>query len=453
MLDISNQIVSKEMKQQYEMHALGTLSTPKSGRVVAYWVMGILGFMFFCMFLPWQQNINGAGTITALTPQDRPQTIESAIAGRITSWKVREGQFVSAGDTIVTLAEVKDEYFDPEILLRIQEQVGAKQEGIVATQNKLRALDQQISALQEGLQLSLSKARNRLEQAQLRVRSDSADVNAERAQLEIARRQFAGFENLYAEGLVSLTDYERRVQTLRQAEARVVSIENRLLSSRQELINARIELNAIQADYNEKLAKAQSDRSSTVAYLADADSEYSKLRNKYANVQVRTDQYSLIAPQDGYIVRALRAGVGETIKEGEAVCTIMPDAPTMAAEIYVRAMDVPLLNKGNIVRLEFDGWPALQFSGWPSVAVGTFGGRIEVIDYVSDVSGRYRVLVSPDPDEEPWPDQLRMGSGVYGWAMLKEVPVWYEIWRQLNGFPASLDQAPAKEVTSAKTAK
>jgi adhesin transport system membrane fusion protein len=190
-----------------------------------------------------------------------------------------------------------------------------------------------------------------------------------------------------------------------------------------------------------------------VAYLADAESEYSKLRNKFANVQVRTNQYNLVAPQDGYIVKALKAGIGETIKEGESVVTVMPNTPTLAVELYVRAMDVPLLDKGDQVRLEFDGWPALQFSGWPSVSVGTFGGIIEVIDYVNSQGGKYRILVSPDPNDEPWPEQLRIGSGVYGWAMLKEVPVWYEIWRQLNGFPPSLDAEPSKEVKEAKIEK
>jgi hypothetical protein len=35
-----------------------------------------------------------------------------------------------------------------------------------------------------------------------------------------------------------------------------------------------------------------------------------------------------------------------------------------------------------------------------------------------------------------------MGSGTKGWVMLDNVAVWYEIWRQLNGFPASLYEAP-----------
>jgi hypothetical protein len=30
---------------------------------------------------------------------------------------------------------------------------------------------------------------------------------------------------------------------------------------------------------------------------------------------------------------------------------------------------------------------------------------------------------------------VRAGGGIYGWAMLSRVRVWYEMWRQFNGFP------------------
>jgi len=156
--------------------------------------------------------------------------------------------------------------------------------------------------------------------------------------------------------------------------------------------------------------------------------------------------YVVRAPQAGYVVRTLKAGIGETIKEGESIATLQPDAPVLAAEVYVRAMDVPLIQRGRTVRLQFDGWPAVQFSGWPSVAVGTFGGTVTVIDVVSSTNGKYRLLVRPKLDrannDGAWPAQLRLGSGVYGWVILDSVPVWYEIWRQLNGFPPSLQAAP-----------
>ena len=220
--------------------------------------------------------------------------------------------------------------------------------------------------------------------------------------------------------------------------AKLISQENKLSVSRQELANAELELSTIAADFQEKIAKAQSDRSSAVSYLADAGGEVSKLRNKISSVAVRQGLYVVRAPQAGYVVRSMKAGLGETIKEGESIATLQPSNPSVAVELYVQAMDVPLIQPGRTVRLQFDGWPAIQFAaGWPSASVGTFGGEVAVIDAVSSTNGKYRLLIRPKSQsgDHVWPRQLRVGSGVYGWVMLDNVPVWYELWRQVNGFP------------------
>jgi len=185
-----------------------------------------------------------------------------------------------------------------------------------------------------------------------------------------------------------------------------------------------------------------SDLNATLADFSESQADVAKLENEYTNIEIRNQQYNIVAPQDGFIVKTLKAGLGETIKEGEAVVTIMPEEIEIAVELYVKAMDVPMLSVGRHTRIQFDGWPAIQFSGWPAVAVGTFGGTVSVIDYVNSKEGKYRILVVPDKSDIKWPRQLRQGSGVYAWVMLDDVPIWYEIWRQLNGFPPSLDSEP-----------
>ena len=201
-------------------------------------------------------------------------------------------------------------------------------------------------------------------------------------------------------------------------------------------------------EYLDKINKSESELNNTLAELYDAQGSLAKLRNEFSNMTIRNDQYQVIAPQDGIVVKALKAGIGETIKEGEAVCSIMPETNDMAVAMYVKAMDVPLISKKRKVRIQFDGWPALQFSGWPNVSVGTFGGLVEVIDYVNSKPGEFRILVIPDPADDPWPRQLRMGSGTKGWVMLNDVPVWFEIWRQLNGFPADYYTQEEKDNTA-----
>lgn len=426
-----------------KIYSLKTISTPRTARIMTYWMIGIMVVIFLCLFLPWQQNVEGSGTLTAFTPQDRPQEVHTAIPGRIREWRVREGQFVNKGDTIIILDEIKDDYFDPEMLKRLREQLSAKEGGINATNQKIRALESQVSALESGLRFKLEQTSNKYRQATLKLTADSANYQAEKFNLQFKKRQFMSYDSLFKAPvpLISLTEWEKRRAELQEAEAKVVEKQNKFFVAQQELYNAKIELSTLTAEYNEKIAKAFSDRSSATGYLAEAQGELAKLRNYYSNMVIRNQQYYILAPQDGYVVKALKSGLGETIKDTDAIATIQPNEPSFAAELYVRAMDVSLISKGRKVRLEFDGWPALQVTGWPSVMVGTFGGEVQVIDMVDSKDGKFRILVTPDKDE-PWPKQLRAGSGVYGWVMLDDVPVWYEIWRQLNGFPPSLYKEP-----------
>ncbi|GAB3783817.1 biotin/lipoyl-binding protein [Spirosoma horti] len=452
MLNLSNQRVDQELFSHYSLKTLRSLPHPNTGRRLGRWMLAILLIGVVVMFLPWQQNINGEGSLTALRPEDRSQTVQNAIAGRIEHWNVQEGQLVKKGDTLLVISDIKDEYFDPKLTQRLGEQLTAKQGTREATQTKIRALDGQLAALRAGLIVKLSAARNKVKQSDFKVKADQADLLAIQKNYQIALDRLDRFEKGYKNGLFSLTDLESRRLKVQEDGAKVVSQENKLNVSQQELINARLDLTTIEADFNEKIAKAQSDRSSAVSYLAEAGGEISKLENKISSVDVRRGLYVVRAPQDGYIVRAFKAGLGETIKEGESIATLQPTNPALAVELYVRAMDVPLIQRGRSVRLQFDGWPAIQFSGWPTVAVGTFGGEVAVIDAVSSVGGKYRLLVRPKAGkgDQPWPPQLRVGSGVYGWVMLDDVPVWYELWRQLNGFPPSLQQEPKEEKAAKK---
>jgi len=434
----------KEIKDR-QLYTLKTLKTPNAGRALAKWLMGICAVGFIMLFLPWQQNIRGTGKITAFTPKNRPQSIESTIAGRISSWRIREGQYVNAGDTILTLSEVKDKFFDPNLLQRLSEQVAAKEGSIQSKKDKVAALRNQISAQQEALNLKYAQAENKVMQTNLKLKSDSVDYLAEKVRFGNFENQFERNKNLYAAGNIALTKFQDIESKFQQARMKVVSTENKYLQTQTELVNTRINMNSIRADYRDKISKSQSSLNQTLAELYDAEASLAKLRNEYANMQIRNDQYQVIAPQSGYIVKAMRAGIGETIKEGEGVVTIMPANPDIAVEIYVKAMDLPLISKDKKVRIEFDGWPALQFSGWPNSSVGTFGGLVKVIDYVNSAGGEYRLLVTPDPEDEAWPDLLRLGSGAKGWVMLSDVPIWYELWRQLNGFPPSLYEEPSDE--------
>ncbi|MBX2944673.1 MAG: HlyD family efflux transporter periplasmic adaptor subunit [Cyclobacteriaceae bacterium] len=425
MLNFSRQRIDKVIAQE-KLYSLRAIKSPQSSKILARWLM-VIGIIFtIILFVPWQQNVRGTGNVTAFNPENRPQTVEAIIAGRIQHWHVREGEYVEKGDTIITLTEIREKYFDPQLLNRLQEQIAAKESSLLAKDQKAKALSRQISALRDAMNNKIEQATNKLE--------------AERIKFLNAENQFDRNKKLFEAGNIPLTKFQE--------------IEYKFQGAQADYLSAKIELDRVEAEYMDKISKAESDRSNTQAEMFDTEAEIAKLRNELANMRIRNDQYQILAPQSGVVVKALKAGIGETIKERDAVCTIMPLVISdLAVEMYVKAMDVPLLSKDRKVRIVFDGWPALQFSGWPSVSVGTFGGEVKVIDYVNSKPGEFRILVVPDSNDEPWPKQLRVGSGIKGWVMLDDVPVWYEIWRQLNGFPPSLYEAPLDEVLERKQKK
>lgn len=447
--------IGEDLIRRKRFQAVAMVRNPRLSKRVAQWCVGIFIVLILCMFLPWTQNIGSYGKITSYAPQDRPQELQTVIAGQIAKWYVREGQFVKKGDTIVRLTEVKEKFLDTNLVKRLGEQINAKQGSRESYAQKVSALSTQIRALQSAQQLSTQKAQNKLRQARLKVISDSTDVIAAFADYEIAVVQQRRADTLFKKDLISLTDLERRRLKVQETQAKRISAENKLLISRNEQLNAQIELGSIEAEYLDKISKAESELNTALSSEYEAQGEISKLNVEYRSMQLRQGFYAVTAPQDGYLVQVKKQGVGETVKEGDVIATIMPANAQLAVELYVQPMDIPLLAKGRKVRLQFDGWPALVFNGWPNYSFGTFGGVVAVIDNI-DTKGQYRILVIPDPEDDPWPKQLRVGSGVYGWALLKDVPVWYELWRQMNGFPpdymGDLKEEADKEYKKAKDA-
>lgn len=399
---------------------------------------------FLVMFLPWTQNIRSRGYVTTLQPSQRPQTINSVIAGKIEKWFVREGDYVNKGDTILFISEIKDDYFDPDLLSRTEEQIKSKELSVKSYMEKVNSLDAQIDALLQTKKLKTEQAKNYIKQAQLKVLSDSVDLEAAKTNYQIAEKQFKRQEELYEQGLKSLTELESRKLKLQETQSKLISAENKLLTSRNVLINAQVEINSINNQYRDKLSKAESDKYTALSSMYDAEAVVTKMQNQYMNYSVRQGMYYITAPQDGYITKAIRSGIGETIKEGEEMVSIMPAKYDLAVEMYIKPFDLPLISKGQKVRFMFDGWPSVVFSGWPNVSYGTFGGVVVAIDnFISD-NGKYRILVAPDKNDVKWPDGLRVGSGANGMALLKDVSIWYELWRNLNGFPPDYYKAENK---------
>ncbi|MFD0992071.1 HlyD family secretion protein [Tenacibaculum geojense] len=453
MLNITNNKLNKKVPLHHFVSA--QYINRKHG---VYFNRFLIFFFVACtifLFLPWTQNINAKGNVTTLQPNQRPQTLQSQIPGRIEHWYVREGDFVKKGDTILRISEVKSEYFDDQLLQRTDDQIKAKNNSVSAYNDKLAALRLQIQALQREQQLKFEQTQNKLLQAKLKVKSDSIAFEAEKTNFKVAQSQYDREVALQNDGLKSVKDVEAKRVKLQETQAKIISQENKYIASKSELLNAKIQLNSVRANYAEKISKAKSDLSSAQSSMLDAQVQVTKLENTYSNYKKRSSLLYVTAPQDGFINKAIKSGIGEIFKEGEQLVGIMPANYNLAVETYVRPIDLPLIHMGEKFRVQFDGWPAIVFSGWPNVSYGTYGAKVVAIEnFISD-NGMFRVLLAPDEEDHEWPAAIRVGSGAKTIGLLDDVPIWFEIWRQLNGFPPNYYQpeGKAKEVKTPKKKK
>jgi multidrug resistance efflux pump len=393
---------------------------------VKNWFFGILLGMVVILFLPWTQNFRSNGLVTTLYQDQRPQQVNTIIGGQLIKWYVKEGDVVKAGDTLIQLAEVKPDYLDPALLERTAEQLEGKSQSVEFYKQKAGTASLQIEALDKGIGLKLEQLKNKLVQLELKVQADSAETIAATNDLNITRVQYERQRVMFDSGLVSLTQLEQRNQSFQSALAKKISAENKLANTKQELVITRLEINAQVQDNREKKAKADGDRLQSLTAIANGQAEIAKLKNLYASYTIRNGMYYILAPQNGQVIKAKKAGLGEYVREGEMIVEIVPEKIAYAVEMFVRPLDAPLINPGQKVRLLFDGFPAIVFSGWPNASYGTFGGIVTAVERNTNGEGKFRVLVKEDPSDKP---------------------VWYELWRNINGFPADYYKPGSKTDT------
>ncbi|WP_207493496.1 HlyD family secretion protein [Aridibaculum aurantiacum] len=431
------QILEAKIREEHNLSIESTSHIYNSHyrKQMKFWSWFIAIVTVAILFLPWTQNIKATGSVTTLFQEQRPQELPAIIPGRIVKWYVKEGDYVKRGDTIIQLADVKDEYLDPNLVQRTEEQLAAKRQTIDFYNEKVQATSSQIGAMEAQQQLKISSLRNKIEQLRRKVQSDSAEWAAAKIDAEIATVQYQRARQMLDEGIISLVDFERRTGTYQKALAAQTEKFNKYQNTRQELVIAQIDIGSVQQETADKVFKARGDQAGAQSEIATTLGEVAKLENQVQNYRIRGSQRWLIAPQDGQVVGAMKAGINEIVKEGEVIVQVVPSNFDFAVELFVKPMDLVLVDTGQLVRFTFDGFPAIVFSGWPSASYGIFSGRIVAVETNVNVNGMYRVLVIEDKSDRPWPKELRLGTGAVGFALLKDVPIWYELWRNINGFP------------------
>ncbi len=400
-----------------------------NARTLARVITALLIFLTFALVLtPWQQSVSGTGQVSALTPIERTQSIAAPVEGRVLKWHVTEGSKIREGELVVELTDN-----DPKILDRLNDERRSVMERRISTVARTEAHKDRLARLEESRRNAISEGEFRVQVANDQIAQAEQSIIAAQERVKFAKFNMTLREQAYAKGLTALRDVEQARQELNTAEALLLQAQaakNAALNSR---LAAEQSLEKIKAD---TAAAIEAER----AQLNVARAEVANIEALMQQIDVRIARQQtmkIFAPRDGTVLRLLAQPNSELLKAGEAVASFVPDAYNPTVELWLDGMDMPLVHQGDKVRLQFNGWPAIQFVGWPSVAVGTFGGIVQLVDATDTQAGKFRILVVPDPDDDPWPSStyLRQGVQAKGWVLLRMVPLGWEIWRRFNGFP------------------
>ncbi len=395
------------------------------------------------IFVPWRQTARGLGTVVALDPQERPQPVLSPSKGVVSYVKpgLREGSYVEKGELLLRMTP-----FAAEGVLQIDTQILSTEAKEAAAISSLEVA-KQAAVLQETSGLNLAQSlKQDYEAAKQKWEQVKNEVTSIQAELEDKQNQLRIAEEVAKRGLVSKEELFTKRQAVQSQLAKVTKAENAVHEYYASLLSKEEEIESKMQEIDIKNRTASQKVLESMQKINAIEKEIQDLRNKRGEF----DRLEVLAPRSGYIQQWFGLEGSDTIKEGDQLFVIVPDTEELAVEMKVSGNDMPLLKEGDPVRLQFEGWPAVQFVGWPSVAIGTFGGKVNRVFPTDDGYGDFRVVVTPDNHferEDGWPDDryLRQGVRANGWVLLNQVPLGYEIWRQLNGFPPIIaNEEPSK---------
>lgn len=436
----------QKLKQKYDSMKL--VESKRSYLLLS----GLLGLTLCAVIalvicVPWQQSVAGVGKVIIFSPSERPQNIEAPISARLRQWKVVDGQSVTKGQLILELTDIDPKFLDPRQADKLRKQKIALEARRAAARSRSMALNEQAESLRNSQKVAVPSAAERAKQAKDRIWAAEQSLEAVKQNAITTELNLARLKTLHEKGLRSRRDLELAVldnaRALTEVERAMAAAE----ISRRDQTLAVYDQTKVVADTDAAIASITAAAASAQETMESTTAEIHKLEIEIENIEGRLQQRKVYAPCAGKIVRLMRLGEGTTVDAGTVLAVIAPQTQDLAAELAISDNDAPLISVGRPVRLQFAGWPALQFAGWPSIAVGTFAGRVSVVDAVDDGKSNYRVIIKPDLKsieagiDEPWPSSafLRPGAEASGWIMLDTVPLGFELWRQFNAFPPSVN--------------
>lgn len=372
------------------------------------WTRGLLYFLvaFVSMILPWMilSKVDETGTATGrIEPKDKTIRLDAAVAGTVAEIRVKEGDSVKAGQTLLLLESelVKSELRQAQDKLegqlnRLSQLKSSKNQLIVSLatqeqQNQSQQLEKQtqidqarqnILALKNAYELQKDERLSQVNQAQQTLKNSLTASQLVESSLASSQREVQRYSKLNKTGVVpeiNLVEkqdiakdkqkmYEQTKSDIQQAKLRLAeqqsSYERNLRQANADIEQAKLRLQEQERGYQTltrsgqlavlKIADQQKNLDTDITSLK---SDIAQSKSQIDSLKFQLGQRELKAPVSGTLFQLPIQKAGSVVQLGTMVAEIASTNSPLIIRAQMATTESGSLRTELPVKLKFDAYP------------------------------------------------------------------------------------------------
>ncbi len=351
----------------------------RAGRPIAWAVMVLLTFgVVWTYFTELTEVAVAQGEVV---PQGQVRTVQHLEGGVVLEIFVLEGDLVNAGQPLIQV-ELKASELNPDevqanmdSLLLARARLIAEsrdedpvwpQEVVLRQPDVARAEVQTYESRRAEIEISLSVLQQQSEQRRLEIGEYRSQLSSLQAELSLANEKLATNRDLLRDALVTrveLLESEREVEQL-QGQISTINLSIPRAQSALTEANQRIEETRLQF------------RREVQVQLSEAEVAIARTQEQMAEATRQQERTTITSPISGVIKDLTVRSVGDVVRSGEPIMTVVPIADRLVVEAKLNPID-----RGYVV----EGMPAVvKVSSYDFVRYGGLDGSVTHIAADSD---------------------------------------------------------------------
>ncbi len=283
----------------------------------------------------WGEYTRKAHVVGYLAPSLGLIKIHTPQTGRVMEKRVREGQAVKQGDTLLVISSERATSGTAEIQAAMLGELAARRDSLRRELAKQAEIDR----------LGASGLRDRIRGLEAELAQAGTQLKIQRSRVASAERTVRRNAELLDRRFVSEAAMQLREEELLDQRGQLAAIERSITGLQRELDAARVELAA------SALRRANNG--------AGLERQISEIEQQLTEGEARREVV-LVAPADGTVTNVF-AEVGQTVSSERPLLSILPAGAALEARLLVPTRAAGFIRAGQEVALRYQAFPYQRF--------------------------------------------------------------------------------------------